>query len=231
MARPWWILLGGCSLAFLAAALNAAFMLRIGMSVSHLTGDLARFAMDLTVVGRESGAALVHLLAALSGFVLGAMGAGFFIHHPRLEFTRPYGRSITCIGALLILAHGLLGPLPALAVLLAAAACGLQNALATHFRGVILRTTHVTGLLTDLGVLLGMRLRGYDVESWKIAVPLALVLAFSLGAAAGALLVLQADGRAVLVLGCAYLLGGLGWTVVKHRILKLGQDVPPAESR
>jgi|GEM_PF-5134493 len=39
-------------------------------------------------------------------------------------------------------------------------ACGFQNALATHY-GLVLRTTHVTGLLTDLGTNLGMRLRGH----------------------------------------------------------------------
>merc|ERR1712070_575490 len=38
---------------------------------------------------------------------------------------------------------------------IAAAACGLQNGLATHWGGVVVRTTHVTGLFTDVGLLNG----------------------------------------------------------------------------
>lgn len=38
---------------------------------------------------------------------------------------------------------------------LAAMACGLQNALSTMHLGAILRTTHVTGTLTDIGTNLG----------------------------------------------------------------------------
>ena len=37
----------------------------------------------------------------------------------------------------------------------ASAACGVQNGLATHWGGAVIRTTHVTGLFTDVGLLLG----------------------------------------------------------------------------
>merc|ERR1719498_225651 len=37
----------------------------------------------------------------------------------------------------------------------AAAACGLQNGLATHWGGAVVCTTHVTGLCTDVGLPLG----------------------------------------------------------------------------
>merc|ERR1719440_302783 len=38
---------------------------------------------------------------------------------------------------------------------IAAAACGLQNGLATHWGGAVVRTTHVTGLFTDVGLVFG----------------------------------------------------------------------------
>ena len=41
-AKPGWVLTGGCLLATLAAAVNADFMLRLGATVSHLTGDFSR---------------------------------------------------------------------------------------------------------------------------------------------------------------------------------------------
>lgn len=224
-ARSALVLVGGCLLAALAAAVNACFLVRVGTSVSHLTGDLSRLAIDLGLEDDGRRASLARVACALLGFVLGATVSGALIHHPRLELSRPYGRSITGIGLALVAAD-LVSGADALAVGLAGAACGFQNALATHFRGVILRTTHVTGLLTDLGVQLGMRLRGHEVEAWKVVVPLCLVLAFFAGAAGGAALTVASPGGALLVVGLAYVATGLGWTFVKHVVLKLGGEGP-----
>ena len=44
--QPKWIVIGGCLLAFLSAAVNAGFLIRLGTSVSHLTGDVSKVAVD-----------------------------------------------------------------------------------------------------------------------------------------------------------------------------------------
>lgn len=92
----------------------------------------------------------------------------------------------------------------------------MQNALATRYRGLVLRTTHITGLLTDLGQLLGMRLRGHPIEGWKITTPLLLAGAFAAGSAAGAVLHLMTPVPVTLACGCVYIAGGLLWTFLKH---------------
>jgi uncharacterized membrane protein YoaK (UPF0700 family) len=217
-AKPGWVLLGGCILAFLAAAVNADFMLRLGVSVSHLTGDLSRITVEaLKAGGRWTHEAAI-LCLSLAGFVGGAATAGYFIHHPNLQLERPYGRSVMAVGLLLIACHPLLKVSVLWPCFLAAWACGMQNALATRYRGLVLRTTHITGLLTDLGQLLGMRLRGHPIERWKIAVPLLLASAFAAGAAAGALLHLATTVPVTLACGSAYVAGGLLWSVLKRRL-------------
>lgn len=217
-ARPGWVLAGGCVLAFLASAVNADFMIRIGVSVSHLTGDLSRITMETVKAGGRWSAEAAVLCFSLIGFVSGAATSGFFIHHPTLELGRPYGRSVITIGLLLILCHYLAESSPLATCFLAAWACGMQNALATRYRGVILRTTHITGLLTDLGQLLGMRLRGHPVEPWKISTPLLLSIAFASGAALGAILNLRAGMAVTLVCGSAYVIGGIVWSIFKRLI-------------
>jgi uncharacterized membrane protein YoaK (UPF0700 family) len=213
-----WVVAGGVALATLAAALNAFFVLQLGASVSHLTGDLAHFSIDLAAPRPESLAAAGWLAAALSGFTAGAIASGWFIHHPNLELSRPYGRSISSIGLLVLASGATLPHSPALALLLAGAACGFQNALATHFRGIILRTTHVTGLFTDLGVALGMYWRGREVDPWRIRVPLLLIGGFALGAAGGGYATVRAGHAMIFGLGALYLAGGLGWTIAKRRL-------------
>jgi uncharacterized membrane protein YoaK (UPF0700 family) len=215
-AKPRWVLTGGCLLAALAAAVNADFMLRLGVSVSHLTGDLSRITTETVKTGGLWSPDATVLFLSVIGFISGAAISGFFIHHPNVALTRPYGRSVIAVGALLTLAHVAAFHSMSAACFLAALACGMQNALATRYRGLVLRTTHITGLFTDLGQLLGMRLRGHPIEPWKITTPLLLALAFALGSMGGALLNLKWHLPVTLFCGYAYLGGGLGWSLLKR---------------
>jgi uncharacterized membrane protein YoaK (UPF0700 family) len=214
-----WVVAGGCALAFLGAAVNACYLIHLGTSVSHLTGDLTRAATNAVEGHWHLTHEALYLVFAAAFFLMGAAGAGFFIHHPNLEFSRPYGRAVLAIGLCLIGAHFSFDILPILSISLAGFACGFQNALATHYRGMILRTTHITGLLTDLGTNLGMRLRGHDIARWKLLVPACLVTSFFAGAVFGSTLVIVLRRPALLVLAGFYIAGGVGWSTYKHFIL------------
>lgn len=218
MFNKWILIIGGCLLAFGAAFANTGLVLRTGTSVSHLTGDIARFNIG---IGQWSQAALDEVLfvsSAAIGFLLGATLTGFVVHHPTIDISRPYGRSISFIGILLFGSSWLIARQPAVAIGLAALACGFQNALATHYRGLVLRTTHLTGMFTDLGVNLGMKLHGYAIPLWKIAVPALLIFSFCAGGLAAAVLE-TFHQNSIRTAGFAYCFAGLAWTVWKHRFL------------
>jgi uncharacterized membrane protein YoaK (UPF0700 family) len=210
------VLIAGCGLAFGAAFANTGVYLRTGTSVSHLTGDISRLSIDLIRSSPEILSDLLRVVSATISFFVGAWLAGLVIHHPSLDFKRPYGRSITGIGGLFLLAHFILPSSPISSICLAAFACGLQNSLATRYRGVVLRTTHLTGLITDFGVHLGMRCKGLDVPSWKVAVPLLLIVSFFLGGACSAGLFIQATIDPILVAGIGYVFSGIAWTIAKR---------------
>ncbi len=213
---PRWVVAGGCSLAFLSAAVNAVFLIRFGTSVSHLTGDISKVAVETLEGAGFFASSALNLLIAAAGFVSGAIAAGFWIHHPTLEFSRPYGRAVTAAGGCLMIAYFTLTTFPVLSVGFASFACGLQNSLANRYRGMILRTTHVTGLMTDLGTGLGMKLRGHQVDAWRIQVPAALVLSFFAGALLGAALTFAWRELSLLLLAGLYITGGIGWTIRRH---------------
>ncbi|MFO1492890.1 MAG: YoaK family protein [Kiritimatiellia bacterium] len=223
-----WVVLGGCCFAFLSAAVNAGFLLKLGTSVGHLTGDVSRVAMDSVMRHDRAMSAAANLLIATVGFVLGATGAGYFIHHPNLNLTRPYGRAVCATGVLLLGAHHLIGRHPLGAIALASMSCGLQNALATHYRGMVLRTTHLTGLLTDLGTNLGMKLKGHRIHAWKLLVPASIAFSFFAGAAFGSILVFSFRAPFLLILACIYLAGGICWTLYKHWYSQSAQTEAPS---
>ncbi|MCV5232039.1 DUF1275 domain-containing protein, partial [Escherichia coli] len=85
---------------------------------------------------------------------------GFFIESSALKLGRRYGVALCIEGRLLLLSLGFLVQGDLYGQYLASAACGLQNAMITTFSGAVVRTTHMTGIITDLGIMIGESLRG-----------------------------------------------------------------------
>ena len=113
--------------------------------------------------------------------------------------------------ALLIAAQLLLNEGLFYAHFLASAACGLQNALATRYSGAVVRTTHLTGIFTDLGIILGAKLRGEPIDARKLQLFLVIILGFIAGGTGGALgfsryqqLALVLPAAVCLILALAY---------------------------
>jgi len=151
--------------------------------VSHLSGIV-------TLVGIEAvqanGAVAVHLVAMLASFVVGAAASGAIVGGQALVLGRRYGVCLFVEAALLLAAMFVLLRGSSAGDFLAAAACGLQNAMTSTFTGSMLRTTHVTGVITDLGVALGLKARGESIGPRRVALYLLLVAGFLGGGAAGA---------------------------------------------
>jgi uncharacterized membrane protein YoaK (UPF0700 family) len=71
--------------------------------------------------------------------------------------------------------------------------------MASTYSGMVFRTTHVTGMLTDLGIYLGHWLRRLEVDRLRIRVCVLVATTFMLGGAAGALLFGVLQERALLI--------------------------------
>ena len=150
----------GSVLAFVAGAANAGGFLAVGQYTSHMTGMLSSVADNL-VLGQLTMAAAAFV--ALLAFLLGAMTTAWLVNWGmRLELRSAYGLPLI-LEALLLLVFGLFGAtmsllqtviLPVTVVLLCFI-MGLQNAVITKISHAVIRTTHVTGLVTDLGIELG----------------------------------------------------------------------------
>lgn len=211
------IVLGGCVLAFGASFLNTGFLLSAGTSVSHLTGDIARIGSGLSHMNHSEHGLLAKVSLASLGFITGATISGFFLHHPKLELSRPYGRTLSASGVFLIIAHLIHTSVPLFSIAIVSAVCGAQNALANRYRGIVLRTTHLTGLFTDLGIHLGMKLRGHDIEAWKLLIPLWITFSFLLGAVISSYFVLHGRTDWLLFAGIGYIVGGIVWSIYKRK--------------
>ena len=150
----------GVILTLVAGALNAGGFLAIGQYTSHMTGMVSTFADQ--VVLRNFGfatVAAISWIAFLAGAATTAMIVNF-LH--RSEVHNLYAVPLLLEAGLILLFGAFGGTLKrhelvdvSLAVITLCFTMGLQNALITKISRAEIRTTHLTGLTTDLGIEIG----------------------------------------------------------------------------
>lgn len=150
----------GFGLTFVAGAINAGGFLAVHQYTSHMTGIVSSMADNLALGTFDVALAG---LGALSSFVTGAASSAVLVNfsrrrHLHSEFALPL-----MLEAGLLLCFGLLGARLAvidglfvsLTVMLLSFMMGLQNAVITKLSNAEIRTTHITGIVTDIGIELG----------------------------------------------------------------------------
>jgi uncharacterized membrane protein YoaK (UPF0700 family) len=181
---PKWVEFGAFILSLIAGYVNAVGLLSFEhQSVSHLSGTATLIG---TGVLHSSYQETLHLLGVLLSFLAGAAISGFLLHDSRLKLGRHYDTALFFEAALLLASAWFLISGSFYGHFFASAACGLQNALATTYSGAIVRTTHVTGIFTDLGIMLGCALRGEQLDKRKSKLFLFIIFGFILGGTCGA---------------------------------------------
>ena len=150
----------GCTLAAIAGATNAGGFLAVGQYTSHMSGILSSVADNLVLGQLQLALTSVVLVAAFLG---GSITTAWMVNwSQRREMRSAFARPLL-VEAFLLLVFGLFGAaidafgghFVSLTVLLLCYIMGLQNAVITKVSHSEIRTTHVTGLLTDLGIELG----------------------------------------------------------------------------
>jgi uncharacterized membrane protein YoaK (UPF0700 family) len=150
----------GLVLSFVAGATNAGGFLAVGRYTSHMTGIVSSVADDVVLGHLDLALAG---LACLMAFLLGAMCTAIMVNwglrqHLRSSYSLPL-----MLESFALLVFGLFGAaiaawsqvfLPVTVVLLCFI-MGLQNAVITKISKAEIRTTHITGLVTDIGIELG----------------------------------------------------------------------------
>jgi len=180
---PRWVLAGGALLAFIAGIINASGFLGVQhQGITHLTGTTTLLGIAL---GEHDATGAAHFAALIGAFMGGCVASGMIIRDSTLRLGRRYGVVLALEALLLVLAVPLLARGALAGGCLASAACGLQNAMVSTYSGAVLRTTHFSGTLTDLGIFIGHRLRGLPVDLRRMRLLLALVLSFLCGAVVG----------------------------------------------
>ncbi|KAL2918060.1 hypothetical protein HK105_202474 [Polyrhizophydium stewartii] len=179
------IVAGGAALAANAGFINVVSMAGVfpGVTVSHVTGSVSRVAISVV---QQDWDTFFLVVSIVSSFVFGAFISGFIVGDNRFKLGANYGFTLflesgaLCVSFLFLRRELIVGEWAA------AFACGLQNAMVTSYSGLAVRTTHMTGLATDIGNILGQACRtDTKAELWRLKVHVPILVGFLFGGVLG----------------------------------------------
>lgn len=180
------------SLAFIAGGVNSAGFMAFRYFSANMTGNVAMASEFLAIGGVQAALAF---LTVVGMFILGA-----FLASTLIEVGKQRGRN-NIYALTLVLEAGVLilvgvsagfSPVPPNALLMVgmlSLTMGIQNAASTRISASRVRTTHISGIATDLGVGLAALLgKGSGTEKTAVRLRLKLYLATIASFAIGGML-------------------------------------------
>ena len=202
-------------LSGIAGFCNSAVLREGSLAVSHLTGSITRVSVELA---ENNYSNIVPFVMILCSFFLGAVLSGAVVGTRELGSGRRYTAMLMVESALLVaaaaLAHGETA-LPSIGI--AALACGLQNGLASSFRGLIVRTTHMTGIVTDLGFQVGQVIAARRPVEGQFGLQLTILVAFTCGGILGAVAAGRLGSQSLYLCAAAVAFSAMGYEGLRRR--------------
>ena len=150
-------------LSSLSGFVNITTLLLYEKPTTHMTGNVSGILIH--AMSGETSHALTLLFIVIS-FLLGGVCCGMIFSEKVFRFANRYGILLIVLGLLLGISFWL--QLEALWIYQLAFTVGVQNGMFIYYRGMIVRTTHFTGYLTDPGFGLGRWLRGHRKDKVRI---------------------------------------------------------------
>lgn len=212
--------MGAAVLALSAGLINAvAFSGFSHNAVTHITGTVTRSAIALS-----SGDFTAYFLSTglIMAFGAGAIISGVIIGNEHLRLGRRYGLALLLESGLLVLSYFLFTRGIREGELFASAACGLQNAMVATYSGNAIRTTHMTGVVSDLGSLIGNFIARRRVDGRQFLLLSIVFVHFYIGGMIGTTLFQTFSFGAILVPAGLTLVTGTAYFLYRvHKHLRL----------
>jgi uncharacterized membrane protein YoaK (UPF0700 family) len=178
------ICIGGVLLTLNAGFINAVTLHRSGVVVAHVTGTFTKSAI---AISDGDGLEFVKMWWMILCFMFGSFVTSLMVPYQTFYLGRAYNR-VFIVGTIFLSIAAFVGiysPTDDLYCYFTTIACGMQNAMTTGYSGSVLRTTHMTGMTTDVGIILGKIAKGNWKDAWKLGLFVPMMLGFVIGGILG----------------------------------------------
>jgi uncharacterized membrane protein YoaK (UPF0700 family) len=214
-------------LAFVAGLVNVVGFLAVQRLTTNVTGHFAFFVDEFFKL--QFFQAVVYFLYIIF-FLLGSFVSNFIVEillrkSERYVFVVPAGLEVAILIAIGSMSQQFIIIHPNLIACSLLFAMGLQNSLVTRISNAVVRTTHLTGLFTDLGIELSQLFFYKSAEQKKqliasMKLRFSIIGFFFMGGVAGGMLYSKIKVHALLI-GATALIAGLVYDNIKFKVIAL----------
>lgn len=214
-------------LSAVAGIVNVTGVFALHQLTTNVTGHFAFFADE---VGRRNFTSasgyLLFILAFLSGAVVSAWLLEVMLRrNKQLVYLPPISLELLVLVAVALLNREFVLQNRIAVACSLLFAMGLQNALVTRISNAVVRTTHLTGLFTDLGIEIAQLYFYRRQEQWQkltasIKLRLTIISFFFLGCIVGGF-AFSVYAMKTLLLAAAILVVGLVYDNLKYRVMRM----------
>lgn len=182
----FWVYLSTILLPINGGLINGATLISfLHNSVGYVTGNLV---LSGTSFSLQQYSLFARLLGLIACFLIGSIISGLMIRSEYYNKDHRYEMNLALQLSLVIIAFFLMHYGNSACEFLLAMAMGLQNAMTTHYGTALIRTTHMTGTTTDLGILIAHIIKGKNIQLWKLRLYVTLIISFFFGSIVGGFL-------------------------------------------
>ncbi|ERJ61372.1 YoaK family protein [Sphingobacterium paucimobilis] len=217
-------------LSFVAGLVNVTGVMQLQVLTTNVTGHFAYFAENIVL---NKYAPAIVLVFFVTSFLCGAFCSSILIElfsrKPVVSrYVFPISVEIICLCLVALLGHTMSSSYLLASVLLFA--MGIQNALVSRISNSVVRTTHLTGLFTDLGIELSLlffhKRNNQNIRKLKqnIYLKFIIILFFFFGSIVGGFLTLAFHFKTLfvavicLVIAMSYDYFKLSYVQIKRRL-------------
>ena len=204
-----------CVLSFIGGYVDVYGMLTVAFPLTHFTGSVAKLALEGFEIRIDKE--VFQLAVALFFFILGNIIAGLLIGERHFSFRKRYGIVYITIGILVFIMFQLFHGDKSFAYLLSIG-IGVQNGLFITYKGILVRTSHLTGAISDLGVYIGYLLRGKHFDTWKIFYYTLSLFSFFFGGVTSKLMYDIYGKQSVYAVSVGYILIGVFYLFLRKKL-------------
>ncbi|REE24968.1 uncharacterized membrane protein YoaK (UPF0700 family) [Winogradskyella pacifica] len=215
-------------LSFVAGIVNVSGFLAFKQLTTNVTGHFALFIDD--VANFEFWKGTIYFLYIFS-FLFGSFSSSFLIEKYRKNKRLNVFALPTLIECLILITIGIVSNFvemqyPDLIICTLLFAMGLQNSFVTKISNAVVRTTHLTGLFTDLGIDISqLFFTKYNAQKEKlksnIKLRIYIILFFFAGGLAGGFFYSKVNLKLnTLIIGAIILLVSLFYDDLRYKLIK-----------
>lgn len=202
-------------LTFLAGIVNICAIVLLELTITHYTGNLSKAAIALA---DGEFTEFREILSCILLFFLGSIVSGYIYHERKSDLTK-YDTILPILFGIILYTSFKTSDDSINILRVISLGMGTQNGTYIRIKGILVRTTHITGYLTDAGFCLGSLLRGNRDDAWKLMFYLGSILIFFFGGFISFLLIKFIGVKTLEVIAMLYCTFGLqmGYHYLRER--------------